>query len=385
MSPDRCGSMKIIRWCLCLAFALASVAGATGPGQPQPVGVAGGFLIAPTMGLYAGSEPGLKGITDSVELVTRNGMNLLALSADWNVIEPAPGEFNFDDMLTKPLTVLVPQYPEIKGVLFTLRMISSMVRSMPTELEPLRFDDPEMLQRWDALLDAIAAEPTSRRLTHIMLGNEIDGYLGIHPEEEAQLRTFYKRGVQRIHEKLPGVKVGTIITFYGAFTDPALLQGLIDASDFVSYTLYTIIGEADRPWRMLPPSRAAGMLAQLAEVAGAKPFAFTEIGYATSPVNDSSADQQADFVREMFKALDPYRRQGRLEFLLYHAMHDYAPGVCEDYARLQRVSPILICDFMESMGLRSYATGAPRPAWFVFVEAARRWAAGQDLPPTWSQ
>jgi len=63
-----------------------------------------------------------------MNLLTENGMNVFGFSADWNVLEPSPATFNLHDQFIAPLTLLVPQYPEIDGVVFVLKMIASLMR-----------------------------------------------------------------------------------------------------------------------------------------------------------------------------------------------------------------------------------------------------------------
>ena len=344
---------------------------------PAPQTKRSEVLIAPGGMLHKNSAPGLKGITDTWDMLTENGMNVFAFTQNWNDLEPSPGTFNLHDQLVNPLTILVPKYPQLKGVVFVLKMIDTNWRPMPADLATKSFNDPQVLKRFDALIDAIAAEPSSKRITHILLGNEIDGYLNQHPHEYPVFLTFYERAVNRIHQQMPGVKVGTIFTFQGVGTNPPFFDRVKEISDFIDYTYYPVgglqNGNVSPTWQMRPVGEIAAELNNLAQRASGKPFAFTEIGYSSSPFNNSSEEKQAEFVQEMFRVLTPYREQGRIAFLLYHAMYDYAPGVCRPYAKQQGASADVMCDFMENLGLRSYETGAPRKAWDVFVTGVKKW------------
>jgi len=335
-------------------------------------------LIAPFVSTYKGSAPGFKGVTDAMDLLVENGTNVYMFACKWKELEPAPGKFNLQEHLINSLTMLVPRYSQLKGVVLMLQMIDTNWRPMPDDLSTKPFDDPAVLQRFDALIDAIAAQPSSKRITHILLGNEVDGYLGQHPEEVAPFLTFYKSGVERVHQRLPGVNVGTIFTAGGAMHgSPQAFDELNKYSDFVDFTYYPITatgqGNAMSTWQMRPMEESLAELAHLVERAGDKPFSFTEIGYSASPVNNSSEEKQAEFVRGMFRVLDPDRQKGQIAFILYHAMYDYPPGVCTPYAQQQGVPGDAICAFMENLGLRSYATGAPRKAWDAFVEGVKKW------------
>lgn len=100
---------------------------------------------------------------------------------------------------------------------------------------------------------------------------------------------------------------------------------------------------------MCPVAQVGAELQDLAERAKGKPFAFTEIGYSPSPLNASSEENQAAFVREMFRALTPYREEGRIAFISYHALNDCPDGTCVSYAQAQGVPPEAICSFMENL------------------------------------
>lgn len=339
------------------------------PAKPEPSPV----LIAPAMFQHKNSAPGLQGYYDEMDLLINNGMNLWGWAVeDWKDLEPSTETYNLQDYLINPLTLLVPKYPQLKGVVFVLKMIDTNVRKMPTDIETKPFDDPEVIQRFEKLIDAIAAEPSTKRITHILLGNEVNGYLSRHPEELDAFSTFYQRAVNRIHTKMPGVRVSTILTF-DVFGHPDVFDELSRHSDFITYTYYPIAHNPGIPWQMLPVSELKAAIDVMAARAGNKQFAFTEIGYSSSPLNGSSEEQQAEFVREMFRVLDTYQEKGQIVFLLYHALYDYEPSVCGPYAEEQGVDPTEICAFMNNLGLRSWETGKPRKAWNVFVQGVQSW------------
>ena len=347
------------------------------------------ILISPGGGVHKNSAPGLKGFTDTWDLLTENGVNMFPFTQDWKDLEPSPGQFNLHDLFINPLTLVVPRYPQIKGVIFVLKMIDTNLRVMPMDLMKKPFDDPLVLQRFDALIDAIAAEPSSKRITHILLGNEIDGYLGQHREESAAFISFYRHNVERIHQKMPGVKVGTIITASGAGPDypTPLFDEINKYSDFVDYTYYPVQGLTGgnnaASWQMEPVAKVASYLTRLAERADNKSFAFTEIGYAASPQSSSSEDQQAAFVREMFRVLDPYQKKGKIEFIAYSVLHDAQTGICRTYGLSQGLPPEQIgplCSFMESLGLRSWETNEQRQSWDMFVKSVKEWTSPPPNP-----
>jgi hypothetical protein len=252
-------------------------------------------------------------------------------------------------------------------------VLNGSSRFAPPDLDDLPFDDPIVLERFDALIDALAAEPLSGKLGYILVGNEVDSML-TNPADALAFVTFYKRAVDRIHLKLPKVKVSTIVSAGGAMLRTTQLFAALSAlSDFVTYTYYPITGSATGTWVMRPTSEVKADLDWLAALACDKPFAFTEIGYSASVEIGSSESQQADFVREVFADLDTYRRQGRLAFLHYQSLYDLPPDACDAYTIQDSAVADSICIFLRSLGLRSYDTDVPRQSWDAFVDAIDQW------------
>ncbi len=350
------------------------------PAGPRPVAPVSRTLISMMVGLHRNSPPGLAGLRQSMDLLTQNGINGFAFTSTWEEMEPAAGEYRLQEQVVNPLTQLVAGYPQIEGTILVLKLIDTNWRPMPEDIKSKPFDSPEVLGRFEKLIDAIAAEPSAQQIHYLLLGNEIDGYLLQHPGEIGAFTIFYERAIQRIHEKLPNTWVGTVLTFGATKRKrPEIFDPLIKAGDFIAYTYYPVRdlvrGNVSVGWQMRPTSGIAEDLRFLAERTGNKPFAFTEIGYSCSPLNGSSEEQQADFVREMFHALKPYRQKHQLVFLIYHALYGEPASLSVPYAGAQGIDASEeFCAFVKEIGLRSYTTGRARMAWAAFVEGAR------DLP-----
>jgi len=330
-------------------------------------------LIGTLVTTSKNTVPGPVGFNYLMDLVTGAGVNFFLFGGNWADLEPSPGTFDFGGKLVQPLTEMLARYPQFAGFGFVINVLNGSSRLTPADLDDLPFDDPDVLERLDALIDALAAEPLSAKLGYIVVGNEVDSMLA-DPADAAAFVTFYKRAVNRIHLKLPTVKVSTIVSSGGATgRTPKLFADLSALSDFVTYTYYPIAGTATGTWVMRPTSEVKSDLDWLAALACDKPFAFTEIGYSSSIDIGSSESQQADFVREVFADLDTYRRQGRLTFVQYESLYDLPPDTCDAYTIQDSTVADSICTFLRSLGLRSYDTDVPREAWDAFIEGIDQW------------
>lgn len=364
--------MKCIELLLALCFAFATTAckdGVPAPGNPVHRTNA---LVGLSLLLDQNAVPGLAGITESIDEVTSKGINLFGMAPEWPELEPEPNKYSFHDALINPLTLTDPRQAKFKSYILVLKMIDSNRKTVPGDLSGRHFDDPLVIARFNNLLDTLSKLPSIGRVSHILIGNEVDGYLTIHPAELNAFLFFFQAAVTHLHTILPSVKVGTIITFNAAKNNPGIFNTLAPYGDFIGYTYYPT-DDANSNWQMRPPTDVSMDIAKMAAKAGNKPFAFTETGYPSSTENHSSEGLQKQFVDNMFNALRPYKEQGRLAFLFYHGLYDYPAGVCGPYAQSQGIDSAYLCGFMNHLGLKNYTTGTPKQALNAFTDQLKNW------------
>jgi hypothetical protein len=356
-----------IHFCIGVFFITASCKDAmTIPGHRSDA------LVGLSLLTFQHSSPGLPGITASIEEVTGKGINLFGMASEWPELGPSPNNYSFQDPIINPLTLTDPGKTKFKAYILVLKMIDSNRKTLPADLAGHAFDDPSVLARFKKLLDTLATLPSITRVSHILIGNEVDGYLTSHPDELPAFVTFFAAAVTRLHAVLPSVKVSTIVTFHAAVHNPGILERLAPIADFVGYTYYPT-DDNNPNWQMRSTSDVRSDITMMATIAGNKPFAFTEIGYPSSAANHSSEILQQQFVDNMFTALRPYKEKGQLAFLFYHGLYDYPPGVCAPYAQSQGVDAGQLCSFMNALGLKDYTTGKPKLAWNVFQQQLKDW------------
>lgn len=362
--------MKLFKILFTLYFAFG-IAGCSKNKTADPLNQNSG-LIGLALILNQHSPPGLTGYLESLDDITSKGIKLFGMSPEWPELEPVPYTYSFQDQIVNPLTLTDPDKKKIKSYILVLKMIDTQRKTAPADISALSFDDPLMIVRFKSLIDNLSALPSMHRVTHILIGNEVDGYLSVNPAELNPFSTFYKQVIDHIHTKMPGVKVGTIITFNSLIDHPAIFNTLTPNSDFICYTYYPT-NNTNPNWQMRPPNDVFSDITFMAEKAGSKPFAFTEIGYPSSPENNSSETLQKEFVENMFDALQPYKKEGKIAFIFYHGMYGYPPGFCSQYAQSQGIDSAHLCGFMNNLGLKNYITGQPRQAWNAFLNKLDSW------------
>jgi hypothetical protein len=313
------------------------------------------------------SPPDIAGFQQSIDTGAAFGVNMMAWFDQWVSLEPSPNNYAFTQSPINPLKFLDPTDTKIKSFVYSIKMIETNLKTTPADLQSVSFGDPQMINRFAKLIDTFAkADPAIRKITHILIGNEVDGYLSSHPSEKRGFISFYQAAVNYIHLKLPKVKVGTIITFNGAKSDPSLFNALQTFGDFTCYTYYAE-DPAKSPFTMKVPADVLADINWMANNTGGKPFAFTEIGYTSATGNNSSENLQAAFVSAMFDTFKAYKCSPKIEFINYQGMYDYPAGACGSYGQGQGLTDtISICGFMNNLGLKSWNTGQPKPAWNIF-------------------
>lgn len=305
------------------------------------------------------------------DFLTKNGSTLLVHSANWDLMEPSLNKSTLKDHIANPFTLIVPKYP-FKGVVLVLKMIDSNVRTMPGDIANKPFNDPQVEERFLAMLHQVALVPNvASKVNYILLGNEVDGYFKAHPSELDRFMDLLRKSINQLHRDIPGVQVGTITTF-DSLRDPQLFKRLTQYSDFIDYTYYPL---GDN-WHMRPPSNAPGDIEKMSAAAASKRFGFTEIGYSTSPIVGSSEQQQVDFMKAVFTALEA--RKDQVAFINWASLGDSPNNVCEAYARQQHVpASDEFCGYAAHTGLRTY-DNRPKRAWDIFVQEMKKMNSGES-------
>jgi len=140
---------------------------------------------------YIGSPLGTwkngKGGFEVPEYLIENGMNLLHLQAPWDQIEAQPGRINIYTDELKTLALLTSRYPEFEEIVVVIKMIDTNIRTVPHDLAISPFDDLKLMARFYVVIDALAKDPLSKKIDILLLGNEVDIYLGSHSRRSIHL------------------------------------------------------------------------------------------------------------------------------------------------------------------------------------------------------
>ena len=154
----------------------------------------------------------------------------------WSELEPSAGQLKVDDFVGGMNDYLNFFHDT---ALVGLQVLNTTAKETPSDLINVPFDDPRMLDRFKALIDAMLAQAT-HPITYLSIGNEVDVYLANHPQEWAAYTTFYAGAAAYVHQVAPEIEVGVTVTYKGLLDHTAEVTKLNQPSDVFILTYYPL-------------------------------------------------------------------------------------------------------------------------------------------------
>lgn len=223
------------------------------------------------------------------------------------------------------------------------------------------FDSQAMIDDFGAMLDALVPELVIRDVFFIAIGNEIDIWLGDHPDQILPYATFLEAARERIHAIEPRMGVGSALTS-DVVHHPEIAGVILDASDLAVFTYYPL----DPSFSVLEPSVINTDLDAMLTVAGDKQVIIQEIGYPSGwpiPGNNSSVGKQREFVERMFDSFDA-RPRVRAWSLLH--LGDWNPDQLDIFTEYYGIDFPEFVEYLGTLGL-FWTDGVAKPGFEAFL------------------
>lgn len=237
------------------------------------------------------------------------------------------------------------------------------------------FDDDVILERFDALLNRIAAD-LDDRIIALSIGNEPDNYFDDFAESSLEgnawrdgLLGFLAHARTRVHTVREDLPVAYTLTHGGQTKAPEAWTVLVQAGDFAAFNLYCT-GDDTR-------TKAAGEVTSdiehLAAAAGDKRIVVQELG-CPAGVEESllgaTPAAQAAFFTDALAAMHEHP-QFRAAFVFQ--LIDWTPELADSIASLYADAGYAelgaqVAETLTTLGLIDLVTLEPRPAWSVIRE-----------------
>ena len=299
------------------------------------------------------------------------GMDAIVISFFWSELEPSPGVYD---------TSLLESYLAITDIfdmhiMFTVRTIDTVKVNGPADLVTesgeliggWTFDDPAIIERFNALLDVLVPLLADHGGFFISVGNEIDGWLPAHPDQITPFVNFVSAAREHVQAMEPGMGVGATIMYGGVRADLPLVEQILAVSDAASFTYYPLNGD----FSVQEPEVVFDDFANMVAAAGELPVLLQEVGYPSGyaePANNSSGEKQKTFVENVFKAMDQHPE---IRFMSYFMMGDWPDSVCDDLTGYYGLSLPRFHEYLCSLGIRTTSSDA-KPAYTAFLGGLKR-------------
>lgn len=282
------------------------------------------------------------------------GMREIGLSFPWTNLETSPGVFNFTY-----LDIANIYYPASgMPVDLTIAPVNTNIKSVPSDLVSLNYDDPIMVNRFKALLDSIFIHIPNLQLSSLVIGSEADIYLGTNATLWTQYTNFYSLVSAYARTLRPSVKISCEAKLEGLTTYASTyLQTLNTYSDYIGVSYYPLNSNSTAK----PVSVVATDIASVVAAYPTKPICFYQYGYPSATVCNSSLNQQEQFIAQTFTTWDMYAANIRV--IDFTWLHDCSPAALSATDAYYGISDSIFNGFISSIGLRTYSgNGSNKPA-----------------------
>lgn len=348
--------LLVMMLCLCLGGAVQ--AQAPTPAAPDRVLA---ISTLPVLEPPLTAANAIERYTDAMQKAASAGVTGNLIAKRWSELEPQAGQYAFDD-LSGDLNYRTLMYHEVE--LLGLQILNTTAKETPADLLDVVFDSPQMIERFQRFFDALLPH-LNQQVRYLSIGNEVDVYLRLHPEEWATYKQFYEAALTYVHQTAPWIKVGVTATFGGAKDVPEQVADLNTMSDVFIMTYYPL--QAD--FGVRPTDSPLVDFPQMVKWAGDKPLILQEVGYPAAESLGSSEAAQAGFVQAVFQAWNA--DAAHIPFLSYFALGDFTDAMCQNFLTYYGLpDQQRFYDYLCTLGLLK-VDGTPRQAWQVFVDNGR--------------
>lgn len=348
--------------CVLLTAAAVPLASCSGGGDAAPpIPGRGSRTLALDVGAATGET-----YDQAFQLAKGLGIDDVKVSLDWNLIETAPNTFDF----TIP-DIVESYYPANNmPVTLVLRPINTNALTLPADIAAFAFDHATVIQRFQNFLIAMQARMPSVTVTRILIGNEIDVYLGTDPVKWAAFTVFFQ-AVRATARSAFGtsVPISTIGTFAGHvdLAKQPFIGALVLQSDFVAANYYPLNDD----FTVRPTGTVATDFAAMVARYPGRSIVFQECGLPSGALCNSSETLQRDFVRAVFQAWDLH--QNEITHIDFAWQTDVPAATVDqwviDYGMTSHPAVAGFREYLATLGLRT-ATGQPKLAWTALGQEA---------------
>ena len=218
---------------------------------------------------------------------------------------------------------------------------------MPKDLQSLQISDPQLYERYEALLDSYLKKYGKRTNYLVIHAEGSYTFFGDDINKVKSYAAFLSKVRNRIKESNSHIKFGVNIDPHNK---DQTLKEINRVVDFMAYDVMKIEGHLEKPTQLEEVTK------RLIKLSNGKRIAFQNAGWSTSKIENGSDEQQLEFVKELLKTIKKNRKN--LEYANVYCLYD------EDLDFMKKVYkqmfPDYPKDFVEKMVLANGRTGLIR-------------------------
>ncbi|MEM7107569.1 MAG: hypothetical protein AAF519_05030 [Bacteroidota bacterium] len=296
------------------------------------------------------------------------GMRIGRLQIDWPELEPSPGHFD-ENALESQLRVLRDDSLE------TFLLISAYDSEgpvVPDDLSGKKFDDPELIDRFNRLMDWVIPMLAAYDGYAISISNEADNSFDETENLSSELLVFFNQVKGHIHSINDQMAVTVTFAEGNLAANFAGSDALLEACDVCSFNFYGSATTGTFPFnRTLTAPEIRSDIQKMLDKAGGKSIIIQELGmHSGRDLLTSNEEIQRVFFEVFFSEME---KEQRLKAAYIFQLVDWSPALSETYRSSfdqAEVPENFVDTFIESLntiGLIQFSDGQRKAAWDEFV------------------
>jgi hypothetical protein len=284
-------------------------------------------------------------------------MESVHLFSTWSNIESDTGVFNAFQIngFLDPMDVYYPSWG--MNVELQIAPTNTGAKQIPSELMQLPFNHSIVINRFKILLDTVFAHIPNVTLSALNIGNESDINFGTDINQYQEFKVFLdsvSNYAKALYFDLHGtdLKVGTTFTHHGLVSNATanLCKMVNDDLDIVAATYYPLNTDFTMKPTSIVSSDFAALVAEYPDTT--QPIYFTECGYASSLLCNSSETLQADFWEEVFNSWDAYMEN--IKYVTVFKSTDWSTETVNELALFYGIQDTIFKEYLRTLGVRTW-------------------------------
>jgi|GEM_PF-1393208 len=298
-----------------------------------------------------------KGFTEAFKKAREGGMSIAIWGVQWGRVEPFIGKYDWSFINYR---ILKTKQQKFKCALIIEIIRTNKLGLFPQDLDFKGFNDSSFLHTFKLFIRELLKQ-YPKQIQYLFIGNEVNCYLHIHPEQAESFRNFCREIFSEIKSIDSEIKVGVVGAYHIArnYNEIGLLKNIVGIGDIAVLTIYIEGDHAN-----LNVEDTEKYFNEMFKLFPDKRIAITETGWSSNGPKGSE-DKQVEYIKRLS---DVARKNGdRIEFISWVLLYDISEKLNKQIAEsfninIETVDGENFLKWQGSLGLLKN-NGDEKPAW----------------------